>query len=325
VSSAAAAATAGQNAVVIACEGVRKVYGATVAVDDVGLVVPAGAVLGLVGPNGAGKSTLMSLIAGLIEPTRGRISVCAVDVASEARAVQRKLAFLPDFFGLYDDLSVSEYLEYFARAYDIRADLREARVRAAAAATSVDNRLAENVGALSRGLRQRVAVARCLLHDPPLLLLDEPAAGLDPEARFELHGLLMRLAAAGKTLVVSSHILSELEDFCTHVAMMHRGKLLAHGPLKEVQAKLTGKRRFRVAAASGMPRGQLVTELTRLASVQEPAGVGEDAAVFTCTGDEAAVAKVLADLVRAGVPVTSFAPEGTIQDAYLALLRGTME
>ena len=227
---------------IVRTAALRREYGELVAVRDVNFSVPAGAVLALVGPNGAGKSTLLKMLAAVLEPTRGTAVVNGVDINEDPRGVHASVGFLPDFFGLYEDLTVGEYLGYFARAYRVPGGRRENLITRTLADVDLSGKAGAQVQALSRGMRQRLAIGRTLLHEPPLLLLDEPASGLDPESRHDLQKLFTRLSKAGKTLIVSSHILTELEDYCTHVAILREGVMVACGSLAEVRDSIVKKR-----------------------------------------------------------------------------------
>ncbi len=215
-------------------ENVRKEFGNLLACDNLNFEIPKGAVVALVGPNGAGKSTWMKIAAGLLEPTDGTVWVDGIDVRLRPREVHSKIGFLPDFYGLYSDLPVEDYLLYFAQAYRLPDGVREARVRDVLEKVSLMDKRTAILGTLSRGMAQRVAIARTLVNDPPLLLLDEPSAGLDPEVRVGLQELFKTLAADGKTLIVSSHILTELQEYCSHIVILKKGKLIAAGSLDEI-------------------------------------------------------------------------------------------
>lgn len=298
----------------------RREYGETVAVRDISFEVPEAAVLALVGPNGAGKSTLLRMLAALLEPTRGTATVGGVDVRRHPRGVHALLGFLPDFFGLYETLTVEEYLEYFARAYGLEEFQRLTRVRESMEATRLSDRRAQRVRELSRGMRQRLGIARTLVHDPPLLLLDEPASGLDPEARHDLQGLFRGLASKGKTLIVSSHILAELEDYCTHVAVLSRGELMACGPVEEVRASVGRGRVVRLRARAGLERAGEILARRRDVSDWK---LAKDEGRFLFSGSDAGLAEVLKGLVGSGVEVTHFGEDKSgIQDAYMALMGG---
>jgi ABC-2 type transport system ATP-binding protein len=305
---------------VIEVRRLRKEYGTFLAVDDIDLDVPAGAVLALVGPNGAGKTTLMKMIAGLLAPTSGTSRVAGFE---HPKDIHRKLGFLPDFFGLYDDLTVREYLEYFARAYGLDKNTRKERVDAAIAAMMLEPKADSFLQNLSRGQRQRAGIARTLINDPPVILLDEPASGLDPEARHELQELFLRLAKMGKTLVVSSHILTELEEYCSHVAMIQKGKLVAAGAVHEIRSKTAGIRRAEVRVLARVTEALTIVREAKAASDATSAG---EFVTFGFNGDDSDLAEILRSLVNAGIPVVSFgADSGKIQDTYLSLMKGHSE
>jgi len=301
----------------VSTSALRREYGEVVAVKDMNLSVPRGAVMALVGPNGAGKSTLLKMLSAVLEPTRGTARVNGVDINENPRGVHSSVGFLPDFFGLYEEITVGEYLEYFARAYGLPRGRRESVISRTLGDVDLANKAGARVQALSRGMRQRLAIGRTLLHEPPLLLLDEPASGLDPESRHDLQKLFTRLAQTGKTLIVSSHILTELEDYCTHVAILREGTLVACGSLAEVRVSIGRKRRVRVRAAGG-PEGALA--LLRAAGLAGAVMEG-DSVFFDFSGGEEDLSGILRRLLAGGVKVVHFGEEGGgIQDTYLASL-----
>ena len=288
-------------------------YPSARALHGVSFDVQAGAVLALVGPNGAGKSTLMRCIAALDVPTEGTIRVAGLDVEADPRGVHAAIGYLPDFFGLYDELSVRRALTYAARSRGVTVRETAAAVEMAAARVQLTDRLEVRAGELSRGLKQRLAIAQTIVHQPRVLLLDEPAAGLDPEARRSLSDLILSLGRDGMTIVVSSHILAELEDYSTQMLMIRDGAVAGGGV---------------VAAGSGHPDGARV-EVT---FAQPPPDLAERLAalgvtVETVTGDTATLAlpqgeddsALLGKLIGAGLKVRSFqASRKTLEDAYLA-------
>src|SRR5512142_1670256 len=209
------------------------------ALDNVTLSVPAGSVTALVGPNGAGKTTLMRCIAGLETPLEGRISVNGMDVIEQPREVHRIMGYLSDFFGLYQDLSVARCLEYAAASQGLAEDAIPAAIERTAQRLDLADRLHQPSGSLSRGLRQRVAIGQAIIHQPKVLLLDEPASGLDPEARASLAALFRQLQADGMTLLVSSHILAELDEYSTHMLALRAGRILENRELKHAQQAAT--------------------------------------------------------------------------------------
>jgi ABC-2 type transport system ATP-binding protein len=217
--------------------GLTKTYGSLVALDNLNLTLQSGDVFGFIGPNGAGKSTTMKIIAGLLAPTRGEARVLGKNVATNGDFVRRNIGYMPDFFGVYEDLKVTEYLEFFAAAYGLRRRDRKRIVQDVLELTDLKYKSDAYVDSLSRGMQQRLGLARVLVHDPPVLLLDEPASGLDPRARIEIRELLRELQRLGKTILVSSHILSELGEFCNKLGIIERGKLIVSGTIDELVAR----------------------------------------------------------------------------------------
>lgn len=225
---------------VVDTQSLRKEYGALVAVRDVELRIEKGEVLGLVGPNGAGKTTLLRMLATLIRPTRGTAQVLGHDILRDYLDVRRRIGFMPDFFNLYNDLTLEECLTFFSSAYRVpKADI-PARVSSALEYVKLEAKRGERIGHLSRGMTQRLGVACMLVHDPDLLLLDEPASGLDPQARIQLRTVLHRLASDGKTVVISSHILTELDELCSDLCIMDRGRIVERGSVSEITTKAAG-------------------------------------------------------------------------------------
>jgi ABC-2 type transport system ATP-binding protein len=221
----------------LAARGLTKTYGALVALDHLDLELEAGDVFGFIGPNGAGKSTTMKIMAGLLEPTAGRAEVLGRNVVQNGDFVRRSIGYMPDSFGVYEDLKVSEYLEFFASAYHIPRRERKRVVNDVLELTDLNYKRESFVDSLSRGMQQRLGLARVLVHDPPVLLLDEPASGLDPRARIEIRELLKELQRLGKTILISSHILSELGEFCNKIGIIERGKLIVAGTVTDLMAR----------------------------------------------------------------------------------------
>ena len=214
-----------------------KRYGTLTALDALSLDLEAGDVYGFIGPNGAGKSTTMKILAGLLEPTSGDARVLGRRVSENGDFVRRNIGYMPDFIGVYEDLKVSEYLEFFAAAYGLARRQRKAVVEQVLDLTDLKYKRDALVDSLSRGMTQRLSLARVLVHDPPVLLLDEPASGLDPRARIEIRELLKELQRLGKTILISSHILSELGEFCNKLGIIERGKLLVSGTIDDLMAR----------------------------------------------------------------------------------------
>ena len=238
--------------VAVRAQQLTKRYGNLLAVNQLDLVVPRGSIFGLIGPNGAGKSTTFAMMASLLLPTSGRIVVMGADPSRKPRTVRRRMGYMPDTLGVYDNLRVDEYLQFFAASYGIAPTEWTDLVDGLLELVDLSVKRSAMVNSLSRGMKQRLSLARALVHDPELLILDEPASGLDPRARVELRELLKTLNGMGKTIIISSHILSELEEMCTDVAIMEAGKLLAAGPPREILDRLGGSRSVRVRFASGI-------------------------------------------------------------------------
>jgi ABC-2 type transport system ATP-binding protein len=288
----------------VTVHGLTFDYDTKRAIDGVSFAIDAGSVTALVGPNGAGKTTLLRCLAGLEQPVAGAIRIDGLDVLAAPRAAHRKLGFLQDFFGVYDALTVERNLLYAAAAQGVPADSLVSSVTRAAEAVGIADRLGQLVGELSRGLRQRLAIARTLVHQPALLLLDEPAAGLDPEARMELSGLIRSLSASGMTLIISSHILSELEQYSTHMLAMRAGQIAGPHPIGGARP---GLERLKVAfsGAAAAIVAFLETQAD-ISSVRDEA----DGVTFDFAGDEEARRQLLRAMIEAGLPVMSFAVAG---------------
>ena len=295
------------------------------ALHSVSIEVPRGAVLALVGPNGAGKSTLMRVIAGLEEPVSGSVLVDGINVLDEPRLAHRKLGYLSDFFGLYDDLTVEQCLLHAAsiRAVD-PAKLAQAVTRTAQQ-LDLSSRLKEASGSLSRGLKQRLAIGQALIHEPSVLLLDEPAAGLDPEARASLSGLFRHLQAQGVTLLVSSHILAELEEYSTHMLAIRDGRVASFTSLQDVQSGsgISAKgavavQRIKVVFTQGFERLQDVLLENQAKPIPALAQTSLPTVWLEMPDGAAGAARLLGALVGAGASVAEFAVQrDTLQDSYM--------
>jgi ABC-2 type transport system ATP-binding protein len=301
----------------IAADHVVYDYPSARALHGVSFTVPKGSVLALVGPNGAGKSTLMRCIAALDRPTAGTISVAGIDTNADPRGVHAALGYLPDFFGLYDELSVRRALTYAARSRGVSEAATADAVARAAARVDLTDRLEQRAGELSRGLRQRLAIAQTIVHSPLVLLLDEPAAGLDPEARRSLSDLIRRLSGDGMTILVSSHILAELEDYCTDMLMIRDGRVAGEGVVRagtRSQGPAIGGGRIRVGFAQPYP--DLAARLAELGLAVD--SLDGDEAVLVAPPGEDGEAAMLSRLVGAGLMVRAFTPvRASLEEAYL--------
>jgi ABC-2 type transport system ATP-binding protein len=287
-------------------------YPAKRALHGVSFIVRPGEVTALVGPNGAGKSTLLRCLAALDRPFSGKALIDGIDGEGDPRGVHERIGYLPDFFGLYDNLSVSQHLFYAARARHVRAGAAHQAVTATAARVGISDLLDRRAQDMSRGQRQRLAIGQAIVHGPRALLLDEPAAGLDPDARRDLSGLITGLAGEGLAIIVSSHILAELEDYSSAMLILREGRLVQEALLPKAHAGL----RYRVALLA--PDPQLAALLARVPGLQVESVAGENVFVLI-EGGQAGAASVLKALISADLNVTHFAPAPhSMEDRYRA-------
>ena len=293
---------------IVRTEGLVKRYDNTLAVAGIDLSVEQGEIFGLVGPNGAGKTTTLRILATLLMPSAGTAEIAGLSVTRNPDQVRRVLGFMPDSFGVYDDMKVWEYLDFFARCYGIGPADRRRMIGDLLDLVDLGSKRDNYVQTLSRGMQQRLCLAHALVHDPQVLLLDEPASGLDPRARVELRELLRELRSLGKTILISSHILPELEELCTSVAIVDRGQVLAQGRVSDIE------RRLRFGAVL---RVRLLLEGEALEAARDRFTADPDVATAVLLddgtielgfrGDDAASDRLLAQSVAAGMPIVSFA------------------
>ncbi|HYX70781.1 MAG TPA: ABC transporter ATP-binding protein, partial [Terriglobales bacterium] len=291
-----------------------------VAVDDLEVTIPEREIYGLIGPNGAGKTTTIRMACGLLTPTAGRVRVNGVDVHQEPEHAQQFIGYLSDFFSVYEDLKVWEYLDYFAHAYKMREAEIPARIDEVIQQVGLEVKRDVLIKGLSRGMKQRLGIARAAIHNPKVLLLDEPASGLDPKARMDLRNLLRSLCDQGTTILISSHILTELEGFCTSIGLMEKGRMVRSGTIEEITAAEASYRVVRLAWL-GDNAGQVEARLKAIEHVSNVL-VERGEGVFRFAGPEDGLAAVLRSLVDSGVPVVSFGEvKQTVEDLYLKLSR----
>ena len=309
---------------VLVLEQLTKKYGNFTALDDLSLTLSAGQIFGLIGPNGAGKTTAIKILVGLIRPTSGRAAIAGADCVRDARRIKRLVGYMPDRFGSYDNMRVREYLDFFGAAFGIGRRQRIRRIEEVMEMTGTGYMKDLFVESLSHGMQQRVGVARTLLHDPQILILDEPANGLDPQARIEMREMLLRLAQVGKTLLVTSHILPELSRICDRVGILTHGKLRAFGTIEQIGRQVSQQRTIEVHL-SGADQVAAAAETIR-ASIEPGAevveAVSEEAVRFRTKISEAELGKVLARLVQEGIAVTQFREEQTdLEEAFMSFAR----
>jgi ABC-2 type transport system ATP-binding protein len=313
---------------VVETRNLTKKYGRFVALDRLTMTVERGQILGFVGPNGAGKTTTIKILVGLARPTGGSARVAGADCVAEARKIKRLVGYMPDTFGSYDNMRVSEYLDFFGAAFGIPRRDRPRRVAECLDTAGAGSFRDLYVETLSHGMKQRVAIARTLLHDPKVLILDEPANGLDPQARIEMRQLLLDLADRGKTLLVTSHVLPELARICHRVAIITRGKLRAIGTLEEITQQLHQRRPMEVLLTDAGPIGAVV-ELVKQhvePDAEITASPTEAVVRFRTVKREEELTGLLAALVQAGVGVTQFREVQTdLEEAFMTVARSQDE
>jgi ABC-2 type transport system ATP-binding protein len=318
-----APATANAASPAIQIEGLTKIYGTLVALDNLTLSLEPGDVFGYIGPNGAGKSTTMKILAGLLEPTGGSASVLGKPVASNGDFVRRNVGYMPDTFGVYEDLKVSEYLEFFAAAYGIPRNQRRKIVGDVLELTDLNYKKDALVDSLSRGMQQRLGLARVLVHDPPILLLDEPASGLDPRARIEIRELLKELQRLGKTILISSHILSELGEFCNKLGIIERGKLIVTGTIADLMARAKAHTIICVkVAGDSSPAISVLRQDSRIESVEQNNGELH----VTLKDPQMHHHFLIERLVTHNIQIESVSPQQLkLEDVFLRLTKGIVQ
>lgn len=313
---------------IIEIRSLTKTFGKIRAVRGIDLTIDEGEIFGLLGPNGAGKTTTIKILVGLARPTSGQARIAGVDCSRESRKIKRLVGYMPDTFGSYDNMRVREYLDFFGAAFKIPWHQRKQRIDEVLETTGSGYMQDRFVETLSHGMQQRIAIARTLLHDPEVLILDEPANGLDPHARIEIRELLLRLAAMGKTLIVTSHILPELSRICDQVAIITRGRLRAAGRLDEIMRQVRHQRLIEVQLSS---RSQLeaAARVLREALGDETSVVTSEAEAivrFQTDRSDEDLGEVLSQLVGAGIRVVQYrAVVSDLEDAFLTVTRDDAE
>ena len=311
-------------ATIIEVRGLTKRYGNLTALKDMDLTIEEGAIFGFVGPNGAGKTTTMRILTTLLRPSSGEAWVAENSILDERRSVRRIIGYMPDFFGVYGDMKVWEYLDFFAACYDIPPAKRDRLVSDLLELVELPHRRDDYVDALSRGMKQRLCLARTLAHEPQVLILDEPASGLDPRARIEIRELLSELQAMGKTIFVSSHILSEISEICTHIGIIEAGQLVATGTLAEMRRLIRVQRVVRVTLLERIEEARDWLAAHPDVMQVEPAAANHKADLqLTFAGDDEALVDLLSEMVRAKFPVMQFQEEADdLEDVFMRLTKG---
>lgn len=297
-----------------------KRYGTFEALKGVSFEIDSQDLFGFIGPNGAGKTTTIRILSTLLEPTTGAAFIDGIDVVKHPQEVKRIIGYMPDSFGVYDGMRLREYLDFFGAAYRIPAKKRRAIIDDVLTLTDLHGRADDFVSTFSRGMKQRACLAKTLIHDPKVLLLDEPASGLDPRARIEIKELLKTLRGMGKTILISSHILSELGDMCNKIGIIERGELLAFGSFREILARLRQTREIRMHVVGGAETAlAMLQESPSITKLEHSGGEFN----FETTMNTEAIAGVLSALVQRGVQIVHFAEdEGTLEDVFLHVTKG---
>lgn len=301
----------------------HRYFGGTRAVDDVSFDVPAGEVFGYIGPNGAGKTTSMRILATLDLPTYGDAMVDGFSVVNDPDRVRRRLGFMPDYFGTYPNINCQEYLDFFARAYGLVGRERHQALRHTVSFTGLDPLAEKPIRGLSKGMKQRLCLGRAMIHDPSVLVLDEPAAGLDPRARIELREMIRQMAADGKTILVSSHILTELAEICDRVGIIEQGRLLATGTVEEIQKGHTQLSEVKLRVLGGATA--LQNWLAERDDVQDILVDGE-LVRFTHEGGREEQADFLKEMILADFRIAEFGShEKSLEDVFLHVTQGVVQ
>ena len=300
--------------------GLSRAYGSMTALSNLDLTVNRADLFGFIGSNGAGKTTTLRILATFLTPSSGRAEVLGHDVVRDADRVRHLIGYMPDFFGVYKDMEVTEYLDFFGACYKIPAAVREKTVADVLELVGLTEKRGALIGALSRGMQQRLGLARVLIHDPQLLLLDEPASGLDPRARIEMMAILQELQRMGKTIIISSHILSELQTLCNRCAIIEKGRLIYSGPVQGVRADSQAGRVFRVRVSTDMARAlELLRARPEIVEAHE-----EDGRLRVTVREDLADAGVVAEtLVRGGARLVELREEELgLEEVFLRVTKG---
>ena len=304
----------------IELSGFGKDYGNFTAVENLDLKIEEGEMFGFIGPNGAGKSTSIRFLATLLRASRGDGQINGYSVSGDPMSVRQSVGYMPDSFGVYDGMKVWEFLDFFAVAYRIGRTQRKRVIKDVLELLDLTYKRDDFVNGLSRGMKQRLCLAKTLVHDPPVLILDEPASGLDPRARVEVKALLKELRRMGKTILISSHILTELADCCTSIGIIERGKLLMHGPIEEVYRRIRGNQVIDARFGNNLDRGlSIIRSNPEVRDVQVD---GERVSIEFASAEHDG-ASLLRELVKSDVEVKSYAEkEPTLEDVFMMVTKG---
>ncbi|MDJ0753494.1 MAG: ABC transporter ATP-binding protein [Ardenticatenaceae bacterium] len=311
---------------IIEINGLTKKYGDLTALNDLNLSIHEGEVFGFIGPNGAGKTTTMRILTTLLKPSGGSATIGGYSISEQPQEVRRMIGYMPDFFGVYDDMKVWEYLDFFAACYGIPSADRQGMIGDLLALVDLTHKRDEYVESLSRGMKQRLCLARTLAHDPQVLILDEPASGLDPRARIEMRELLRALQGMGKTIFFSSHILSEVADICTSIGIMESGRMVTYGQLEDMRRQLKVHRLIQVRIiGETVPLKDILINHPEVAMITDGREIEltPDVVQFDFTGDDKSLSSLLKSLISQEIQVISFTEKvGDLEDVFMQATAG---
>lgn len=298
----------------------KKSFGKFTALNSLSMNITNNSIFGFVGPNGAGKTTTMKIMAGLLKADSGNIYINGEDVLKNPQKIREKIGYMPDFFGVYDDLKVTEYMDFYAGTYYIPYADRPSLIDSLLEIVDLSDKKDAYVDSLSRGMKQRLCLARSLIHDPNLIILDEPASGLDPRARVEMKEVLKQLKEMGKTIIVSSHILPELAEMCSEIGIIDHGQLVTQGTVNEIMNKIHKNRIVRVKTSSAKDTLiRLLKEQTKVGEITENA----DNIEFVFNGNDNDLTSILRNIIMNGIPVFSFGEaEGNLEEIFMTVTGG---
>lgn len=306
----------------IEIKGLTKKYGQFTALDGLNLTLDEGTVFGFVGANGAGKSTTFLIVSTLLQPTSGDVFINGVSVREKPADIRKLIGYMPDFFGVYDQLKADEYLDFYGASYGIPEEERKKLIPQLLELVNLSHKRYSYVDLLSRGMKQRLCLARCLIHDPKVLILDEPASGLDPRARIEMRDILKTLKGMGKTILISSHILPELAEMCDEIGVIDNGKLIAHGSVAEIQKKLQGEKTITVRLSEKFDEAIVFFEEQPFVSSIERLE-GDEGVSFIYKGEEVQQIEMLKQAILNDLPIVSFMEHVTnLEDVFMEITKG---
>ncbi len=298
-------------------QGLYKKFGNYHALDGLDMELKDGALFGFVGPNGAGKTTTIKIMTGLLKPDRGSVELDGQDMLSDPRSLQRQIGYVPDHFGLYDNLKVSEYMEFFASCYHLEGFAARKRAQNLLEQVGLGDRMDTFVDGLSRGMKQRLCLARALIHDPKLLIMDEPTAGLDPRTHLEFRQMVWELHEQGKTILLSSHNLSELSELCTDIGIIDAGKMVLSGSMDEIMERLYTSRKIIISVPGQMEKTISFLKENPLIRTMT---ISEKDIMVEFTGDEQMESELLRQMIESGIPVCGFMREpGSLESIFMQI------